>query len=888
MERFRRRARDDMQRELTKNRLINETESADWMNNFLTRFWLIYEDVLSKTIVNSVSQIISASTPAFLDSIKLTTFSLGTKAPHIDHVRTYPDTKEDEVVMEWGVSFTPNDTLDMTYRQAKNKTNPKIILEIRVGKGITAAIPILLEDITFKGVMKVKLKLITAFPHISVVDICFTEPPWIDYVLKPIGGETFGFDVASIPGLSGFIRDTMHSVLGPMMYEPNVFTLNLEQLMSGVPLDTAIGVLQITVISASGIKANKIGGGNPDPYVTISVNNNTILDQTNWKEGTRNPIWNETKFILVSSLTGSLGLTVWDYNEHRKDGELGVVNWDLAKLQEDSSQEGLIEKVFLDGKDRGDLKFDVSFFPVIKPQIIDGKPEPIPETSVGVVRLVVHQAKELDSSKNTVSKDLNPFIKVFTGKEFIHSTPVAKHTLAPIWESPKEFLCSDKDSCVITFNVIDDRDFMKDPVIGTYSAPLEELLRLKKEGKDWFPLTGCNSGRIRVSTEWKPLNMAGSLHGAAKYVPPIGVVKLLMKKAVDVKNVEGGLGGKSDPYIRVMINNTVMARTEVMNNNLNPVWDQYMYIPVHTLRETLYLECMDYQNLTKDRSLGHVEVGVNTLAKEAADKHEYLFESTGPRELVEKIKVDSGFKGEMHFSAEFFPALHLAGVSFKGAPNEIEKALQKGQAETGQEVPAGMTEKDTPAAGNGSTATNGDATNGEAAKPAANGDAVSIGGDEVKLSKEQILAARKLSSIFNKNRSLIVLKLQLLGLLFSISYQDTSRRKVDSKFSWMMVTGQFFQPPSLVPLLSPGIRSVKALSRNSTLAVCGCVLTEMMKARRKISLQSIKWTPRCSWIVLWMALLNSHWLMLMVNIRAPLSSPPNSYLSPSSLLQKRV
>lgn len=30
-----------------------------------------------------------------------------------------------------------------------------------------------------------------------------------------------GFDIASIPGLSGFVREQVHATLGPMMYDPN-------------------------------------------------------------------------------------------------------------------------------------------------------------------------------------------------------------------------------------------------------------------------------------------------------------------------------------------------------------------------------------------------------------------------------------------------------------------------------------------------------------------------------------------------------------------------------------------------------------------------------------------------------------------------------------------
>lgn len=203
MARVRRCARDDIQRELVKTRLASEHESADWINNFLDRFWLIYEPVLSATFVSSVDQILSTTTPAFLDSLRLTTFTLGTKAPRIDKVRTFPKTPDDIVMMDWGISFTPNDVSDMTPRQAAQKVNPKIVLSVRVGKGLaTAAMPILLEDIAFSGLMRIRLKLMSNFPHVQVVDISFLEKPVIDYVLKPVGGESFGFDIAHVSNFS--------------------------------------------------------------------------------------------------------------------------------------------------------------------------------------------------------------------------------------------------------------------------------------------------------------------------------------------------------------------------------------------------------------------------------------------------------------------------------------------------------------------------------------------------------------------------------------------------------------------------------------------------------------------------------------------------------------
>lgn len=87
----------------------------------------------------------------------------------------------------------------------------------------------------------------------------------------------------------------------------------------------------------------------------------------------------ETKFLLVNNLNESLVLTVWDYNDHRKNTELGAATFELAGLLEDATQEGQEKPILKDGKERGDLRFDVSYYPVLKPEIVDGN-EVLPET----------------------------------------------------------------------------------------------------------------------------------------------------------------------------------------------------------------------------------------------------------------------------------------------------------------------------------------------------------------------------------------------------------------------------------------------------------------------------------------------------------------------------
>ena len=89
----------------------------------------------------------------------------------------------------------------------------------------------------------------------------------------------------------------------------------------------------------------------------------------------------ETKFILVNSLTESLTLRVWDYNEHRTDTDLGFATFDLSKLEADATHENLEQSILKDGKHRGTVRFDVNFYPVLKPEVDAGGVETLPDTS---------------------------------------------------------------------------------------------------------------------------------------------------------------------------------------------------------------------------------------------------------------------------------------------------------------------------------------------------------------------------------------------------------------------------------------------------------------------------------------------------------------------------
>lgn len=127
--------------------------------------------------------------------------------------------------------------------------------------------------------------------------------------------------------------------------------------------------------------------------------------------------------------------------------------------------------------------------------------------------------------------------------------------------------------------------------------------------------------------------------------------------------------------------NVTKGRTEVVNNNLNPVWDQISYIPVHSLRETMLLECMDYQHLTKDRSLGFTELDVSELASPspAPEDARYPFKSNGIKTFTSPLRQDGGSmpKGTLHYTAEFIPAVVLKNLKFESQDMEVNKLSKR-------------------------------------------------------------------------------------------------------------------------------------------------------------------------------------------------------------------
>ncbi|KAI9319764.1 C2 domain-containing protein [Dichotomocladium elegans] len=694
--RMRRDARDDLERELTEARALEGVETADWLNHFVQRFWLIYEPILSAQTIVIADAILIESTPAFLDSIRLSTFTLGNRPFRIKNIKTYPRTEPNVVCMDWTISFNPNDTLDLTQAELKKRTRPKIVLTIRVGKGmIGAEMPVLLEDLEFSGKVRLTFKLFNEFPHIKTVQASFLEKPQFDYALKPVGGEKFGFDINNIPGLQTFLQDQVHATLGPMMYAPNVYTLDVAGMMEGTT-DTysANGVLAITVHSASNLKEVDLLG-TMDPYITFHLGNvrNPELGRTSAHEDTTDPRWNETHFVLLNKLAGTLYLQVMDRNSGRKDTVVGVAHVSLQEVADADNKhaENLKLIVLRSGKPAGQVKCDMRYLEVSKPTKVDGIIVPPPDSNSGILQLVVHECRDLGDS------DTNAYAIVKVDGQEKRRTKVFKRSGNPHWNKMVEIFVDDRATAELEVTIVDSKEFSDDEVIGTWRIGLYDLLFFRRDIEWWHLKSG--RGKLHMTSVWKPVarnavsgnRSPTSPTGATfleGYMPPIGVVRIQIYGARGLKNVEALTGGKSDPYVRVLSGMQVRGQTERRDDDLDPDWDDaILYIPVHSIRDTLTFEIMDFNSIASDESLGVYDFAIKQIVERcpvvspseatltapkamyyhrARDPVDMWVDIHSPEQRIAGADDDAaaaasakGGQGRLHFAASFIPPMDL-------------------------------------------------------------------------------------------------------------------------------------------------------------------------------------------------------------------------------------
>lgn len=658
---YRQTLREQAQREFAIKSIEDDYETMDWLNVFLEKFWHFLEPSVSQIVTEQVNPILAASpAPAFIKALWLDSFTAGTKPPRIDTVKTLLGTADDVVVMDWGCSFTPNEVADLNNKQLKNKVNEKVVVKVNV---FGVEIPVAVSDVSFKCLLRVRLRMMSSFPHIETVNVSLLEPPQFDFNSRLLGDSTFNWEVLAFPGLYPFINQMIKKYVGPILYAPLSFQLNVEQLMAGAPLNSAIGVLVINIRSAKGLKNYGRIGNTVDPYCNVGFLKKSLA-KTTTKSNTSRPVWNETVHVPISSLSEPLSLTIMDSNGHRNDNVIGSVQLDLDILTNEKKHPNITAPVVRNNKPVGELLFGLHFMPALmQKRQPDGAIDPPPDLNTGIARIEVAGARNL---KGKDGKPVTTFAEILIdGKPFVE-TSVVKNNNSPAWGVSDERIIFDRSKTKIRV-IVRTKD---KKIYGSFRCKLNDLIDATMVEDPWFQLS--RGGEIQINTNWKPVMLEGA-SGAGGYSPPMGVVRVVIDKAEDLRNLE--TIGKVDPYARVLVNGTQRARTAAAESTLDPTWGEVHYIAISSPNQKLTLEVMDVEKLSPDRTLGSFDVRLNELIQKD-EKGRYI-ETVDNEKRVSKLIHKKGPKGTLTYSLSFYPTLPVMSLEDYREEEEEKKAEEK-------------------------------------------------------------------------------------------------------------------------------------------------------------------------------------------------------------------
>ncbi|TFK76779.1 hypothetical protein BDN72DRAFT_9377 [Pluteus cervinus] len=260
-----------------------------------------------------------------------------------------------------------------------------------------------------------------------------------------------------------------------------------------------IGVVRMTLQSAHIIPWRKIFGGTPDPFVVVSQVNGEELYRTEHIPHTFEPTWLETHYIPTKALKDNRWkIDLYDHHDLRRDALLGSGVIELSSLGVESERNGVRVPVSKDGKERGEVLCDLSFHSADRRPVVSKRWS---TTYAGIVSLSIQQAEDLevDNASPLIVAEIRTQLE---GRPLFVTR--RETTTNPVWAATYDFFSMRRDIMFVV-NVVDVAQ--GESVQGSLSMNLEDALEASKSGVEWFPLSGCRSGKLRMLISWTPISI---------------------------------------------------------------------------------------------------------------------------------------------------------------------------------------------------------------------------------------------------------------------------------------------------------------------------------------------------------------------------------------------
>ncbi|XP_075102996.1 synaptotagmin-5-like [Nicotiana tabacum] len=291
---------------------------------------------------------------------------------------------------------------------------------------------------------------------------------------------------------------------------------------------------------------------------------------------------------------------------------------------------------------------------------------------VGILQVKLIEAKEL-TNKDIIGKS-DPFVELFIRplRDRTKTSKVIDNCLNPIWNEHFEFIVEDISTQHLTIRVYDDEGIQAAEFIGCARIDLKDLepgkvkdvwLKLVKDleiqrdnknrGQVHLELLFCPFGMDSVFMKgFKPDYALTTLEKAlrpesANFSQAVsekkgdilfrGVLSVTVISAEDVPVTD--LMGKSDPFVVLIMKKSEQKnKTRVLNNTLNPVWNQtFDFVVEDGLHDLLILEVWDHDTFGKDK-IGRCIMTLTRVILEGEFKDTFTLDGSKSGRLTAHLK----------------------------------------------------------------------------------------------------------------------------------------------------------------------------------------------------------------------------------------------------------
>ncbi|KAJ3040145.1 hypothetical protein HDV00_011365 [Rhizophlyctis rosea] len=501
--------------------LGNKAETAEWINFFINQLWPIIDPSLFATVIDQLEDQFVAQAPSFITRIHIADFELGPHAPAVTSMQVYPAASgEDGILMDVALAMKP--TPSELAQKSRLNTHLMLVISLGHAKLGSISVPILAEVAEFSARMRLHFQLASVAPFVKTVKFTLLDDPKFQFSVKPLKAG----NIMNLPLLSQFIMSTIEKVVHDLLVAPKVMAVELDRILDNT-LINALGILKVTFRQATNIRSADLGGGS-DPYASISFGNSRqLLCRTRILPGDRNPVWNETHYILITEDDVKRGVPiiakVWDHDKMRPDDELGRFAFKIEDLVD---QDGVLFdgwKTLVGKKDseddksqsvkRGKMNVQIGFFPKLGKE--DRKEESATFHS-GILQMWIHECADLIlRPKDREGLYVSPYVHVYINDIKKFSTRTKHTNPSPVWNASTEIFIRDWRTARVRIVVKDARLHEHDPVIGILVLKLGEILEKDDDMmySAWNPLTGgIGFGKMRTTFMFQPVKMQEPEH----------------------------------------------------------------------------------------------------------------------------------------------------------------------------------------------------------------------------------------------------------------------------------------------------------------------------------------------------------------------------------------